>query len=845
MLKVIITFTALLFITSCSKQTSVEKLISQANEALATGNHATAIIHLKSALRQDSISVDARVLLGKSYLESGDFLSAKKEIERAISLSSNYDNYITDYFRVLNETENESLVLKLYNEQKNLTEAAKLHAAYSALKLANLAEFNVLSQKIQTEKLSDQEDRFLSLLLLASKHDNISILDKFSTPLTSDYIIIEGIELLGHLFSRDKKYTLAAQAYIMAYDLRPKNAVLQFLIAQNLIESRNFIDAKPYIDELLVQFPTIGYSHQLAAQVAINNSDFELAKWHSTKAISAGLNSDINNIIAGLSSYQLGMYEQARSYLTSTSKGLPTTHPIQKVIAATNLKLGFIDESVEQLSDIVMISDDDFNLIATASINLLQNNQLDKASGLLDKVKKPEDLDNAHLLSKIGVLKLSAQDISGMDFLYKAIEVDDHSYTAKTMLISSLQSTGRTDDAQAKIKGWLKENPDDTVFLNMLAYIEIKKQNNKGAANIYTQILALEPDNIKANMYFGVTVFQQQNFEKSSKSFNAIINSYPSYLPALLGLYLSEKSLGNTSNAIKLIVSQTEKDPRIKLLLAKIHITENQFSDALLILKTFKSPSIIVQIEDLKSSAYIGLSDQENALKAIENWQKLAPASEKALIRKLSILESNKSYEIALLEIGSYKRNNAYSLKLDLLELNFQLLSIRTKEAVLLFNKLTEAGIPKDLLAPYNARIQFQRANYKEALPLLITSYEKEPSSVFARLTYSTFVNLNRKIEGVTFLEKRVSDFNGDSQSRLILADALSRINKNRAIEHLYILSEKLEDNFIVLNNLAWLLHEQGKHKQALSYVEKALKLSPSNPILLNTAKEIKASIES
>jgi len=845
MLKVIITFTALLFISSCSKQTSFEQLINQANEALATGNNATAIIHLKSALRQNRNSVDARFLLGKSYLETGEFLSAKKEIERALSLSVNSNNYIADYYRALNETENEILVLELHKEQKNLTESAKLHAAYSALKLADLDEFKVLSEEIKTEKLSVQEARFLSLLLLASKHDIISILNNFSSPLTPDFILVEGIELLAHLFSRDKKYTLAAEAYTVAYGLRPNNTVLKVLIAQNLIEIRNFIDAKPYIDELLAQFPTHGYSHQLAAQVAINNSDFELAKWHSAKAISAGLNSDINNIIAGLSSYQLGMYEQARSYLTPISKKLPTTHPVQKVIAATNLKLGFVNESAEQLSNIAIISDDDFNLITTASINLLQNNQLDKASKLLDKVKSPDDLDNAHLLSKIGVLKLSAQDISGMDYLYKAIKVDNDSYTAKIMLISSLQSTGRADEGQAKIQGWLKDKPDDTVFLNMLAYIEIKKQNNKSAENIYTQILDLEPDNIKANMYFGVTAFQQQNFEKSSKSFNAIIYKYPSYLPALLGLYLSEKSLGNTSNAIKLIVSQTEKDPRIKLLLAKIHITENQFSDALLILKTFKSPINIVQIEDLKSSAYIGLSEQENALQAIKNWQKLAPSSEKALIRKLSILELNKSYEIALLEIGTYKGNNAYSLKLDLLELNFQVLAIRTNEAVLLYNKLNEAGISKDLLAPYNARIQFQLANYKEALPLLITSYEKEPNGVFARLTYSTFINLNRKIEGVTFLEKRVSEYGSDSQSRLILADALSSTNKNRAIEHLYILSEKLEDNIIVLNNLAWLLHEQGKHKQALNYVEKALKLSPSNLILLDTAKEIKASIES
>tara|TARA_R110001583_G_scaffold1542_10_gene11992 strand:+ start:2348 stop:4882 length:2535 start_codon:yes stop_codon:yes gene_type:complete len=833
-----------LFVTSCSKQVSVEQLIDQANEALINGDNATAIIHLKRALRRENGSIDAHFLLGKLYLENGDFLSAQKEIERALSLSTNNEGYITDYFRVLNETENESTVLDFYKKQEALTDSAKLHAAYSALKVNDMGLFEKISQQVNTKNLTTQEAKFHRLLLLASKQDSVAIQSEFSTHLKKDHIIVEGLELLGHLFSRDKKYALAVRAYKAAYHLRPKNNVLKILIAQNLIQGNNFSDAKPYIKELLTQFPNHGYSHQLAAQVAINDSDFQLAKLHATKAILSGLNSNINTVIAGLSSYQLGMYEQARSYLLSISRELPTSHPIQKVLAATSLKLGFTNEAVEQLSDISLITDNDFDLIASASINLIQNNQADKANELLSKIASPDDTNNANLLSKVGVLKLSAQDISGMDFLYKAIRIDGDSYSAKTMLISSFLSTNKNKEAKSQVIKWLTKTPEDTALLNMLAYIEIKNQNHKEAKIIFTQIITIEPTNIKANMFFGVTEFKQENFQTAIKSFNTIVQKHPNYLPALLGLYLSEKSSGDTTQSIKLITSQAKEDSRIKLLLAKIYITEHQYIDAVAVLNTFKSPSIIAQIEDLKSSAYIALYDEENALTAISNWRKVDPSSERALILKLSILELNKSHELALQEISSFKRNNPYSLKLDLLEINFQLLANQVSKAVELLDKLKEKNVNTTLLLPLEARSKYQLANYKVALPLLVTSYENDPSSIFASLIYTSLVKLNKINEAVTFLEKRVTDFSADTKSRLFLADTLSKIDKNKALEHFYILNEQLENNLMVLNNIAWLLHEQGKNKEALPYAQKALDIAPTNLQLQDTINQIKAAIQ-
>jgi len=841
-LKLLIIF--IFLVTSCSEQNTTEQLLVKANSSLTNGENKTAIIHLKKALSQQSNSTEARFLLGKAYLESGDFLPAKKEIERALKLSKNNKDFFADYYRVLNEVEDEELVLTHFSKQSTLTDQAKLHASYAALKINDIKAYNTIYTNIDINKLTPQDANFSKLLLMTSKQNNDGILAEFSQKLTITDISIEGMELLGHLFSRQKEYALAIQAYEIAFDIRPKHTVLMLLIAQNQIQNKEFDNARPNIHKLLKLFPKHGFINQLAGQLAIYDKNFELAKSYSTVAIQSGLSSDINLVIAGLSSYQLNMLEQAKTYLTTVSKNLSPSNPVQKILAATNLKLGFTNEAVKQLSDISIMTEDDFSLLTSASINLMQNNEIEKAKNLLKKVDSPKGIESPSLLNRLGILKLSANDLSGMDYLYKSIEIDDDSYSTKAMLVSSLIATNNTKEARKQVKKWLKTTPEDVNLLNILAYIDMKDNKPEAAKNIFSQILRISATDIKANMFFGVEAFKKQDYSTAIKSFKAITDNQPSYLPALLGYYLTEKALGETSNAFDLIKSQAKGDVRIKLLQAKILISDTKLKDAISLLNTFQQPNKIAQVEELKTSAYLNLNDKENALASIKNWRTIKPSSEKALIKQLAILEINKAYELGLTEIKVFKRNFAtYSLKLDLLEINFNLFTKNINSAVEIINKLKETTISQSLLTPYEARVEFNTANYKTALPLLKDAYSAESNALFAQLIFTSLSKLGETDQAIDFMENRVNKYTTDSKSRMLLADKLVGNNTPKAIEHYKILSKQLQNNSVILNNLAWLLHEQGKPSEGLIFAEKAIALAPDNKQIQNTLNQIKKAI--
>ncbi len=86
--------TLLATLSACSGGVSTEEHITRANQFIANSEYDSAIIELKNALQEDSESGEARWLLGKVYLESGDVLSAEKELQRALKLGWSHSDVI-------------------------------------------------------------------------------------------------------------------------------------------------------------------------------------------------------------------------------------------------------------------------------------------------------------------------------------------------------------------------------------------------------------------------------------------------------------------------------------------------------------------------------------------------------------------------------------------------------------------------------------------------------------------------------------------------------------------------------------------------------------------------------
>ncbi|MBE9538169.1 MAG: tetratricopeptide repeat protein [Proteobacteria bacterium] len=86
-----------LTLTACGSDLSSEEYISRARQYISNSDFKAATIELKNALQEDRESAEARWLLGKLYFDTGDVLSAEKELQHAKNLGWSTD----DIFPVL------------------------------------------------------------------------------------------------------------------------------------------------------------------------------------------------------------------------------------------------------------------------------------------------------------------------------------------------------------------------------------------------------------------------------------------------------------------------------------------------------------------------------------------------------------------------------------------------------------------------------------------------------------------------------------------------------------------------------------------------------------------------
>ncbi len=80
-----LTACTLLLTASLLNSAHADDYVREAEAYLEKGEAKAAVIQLKNALQENPANIEARLMLGRIYLQAGDGASAEKEFERAKS----------------------------------------------------------------------------------------------------------------------------------------------------------------------------------------------------------------------------------------------------------------------------------------------------------------------------------------------------------------------------------------------------------------------------------------------------------------------------------------------------------------------------------------------------------------------------------------------------------------------------------------------------------------------------------------------------------------------------------------------------------------------------------------
>ncbi len=828
---------------SCGQQTS-EEHIQAAQEFIAQNDNASAIISLKTAVQLAPKSPEARFELGKVYLDEKQFESAEKELSRALEYGYDGAKVLPLLTRAYQRTGAYAAISEMEDKNVDLSNEDKAEIGY--FKIVSLVRLNKPddARAIIADLSQLQTDSVFKSLSQAYK----DILDK-DYPLAlqslSDIKVShsdhpEVLKLLAqlHLSLGDPK--AAAQEFDRYVSLYPDDLQTTFVLAKLWVDLGETAKAEPYLDQLLAVNAKNGLLNQLKAAARIADKDYGEAQKYAELGIQNGMNDPSLRLIAGYAAYQQKDFEAAQQHLSLVASSLPGNHPGLRLLAASQLQLGLNAEAGDVLERMEQVNEQDAQLFSKASYELLRQGNVKDAQELVEKSSSIST--TAEDLTRLGLLKLSLNNLDGIVNLEEALEKSPELESAKKTLATAYITTKQYDKALELAQQWKAEDANDISAYLLAGEVFSKQQDLSSAKAEFEQVMRIDPEHKGAALGLINIAITEKEVVQAQSGLTDLLNRFPDYTPALATAYLFNKQQGKTQHGIEVIKSALNKAPdnqELSMLYARVLLLEQQYEQALQeFVKFDQNESLPPAYWQGKGQALIRSGDLQGAQDHYDKWLSIAPNDKQAVVGKLLLLDNTGKFAegVKLTEGFLAVRNDT---QMQLLNTHF-----------LLMNKDMDAGrkayeaIPQELksmpiVKGFLARLLIVDGDFEQAEPNAHAAYEGLPNGRNLVLWVFTLERLSKKEQALRAIQAHLKVSPNDGAALMMLAERQISSGDDEAIASYQTLLQKNPNNFVALNNLAYLYLQQNQLDKALEYAENAVKQRPDNAAAVDTYAQV------
>jgi putative PEP-CTERM system TPR-repeat lipoprotein len=842
-LKVAFLYTGIMILSACSSEKTAEEAMESANKYIQEKNFNAAKIELKNVLRITPENVEARFLLGKYNLQNGAAASAEKELSRA--LDHGYDqNLVVPLLAKALIMQNKLKEVTDLVASSNVTDTNAVTSLllYDALANFKLNKLIQAKDSISEANMASKESIYSQLgnAYLASKTQNIKeAINTVNELLKLHPNFTDALLLQGQLFVQTKNFVSAVKSFENYHQQVPEDLVARLFLADTYIKNGQYKEAEKHLNIILAINDEHAYSNSLLAVIFLQRNDIEKAQYYAEKSINNGLDSIFNRLIAGASAFNNKEYERAYLHLNKIGTQLPENHIGIKLLAGAQLALGHTLDAESTLNDLDSISVEDSMLFTATSFQLLQSGNIDKARWMLDKTKDITSTDPIYN-TRIGMLKLSLNDIEGIANLQKAIESNPELKSAKYALAAALMTSKKYDEALKFGQQWQKDYPNEATGFNISADALLKLGQVKEAEVNYNQALKINPVNPISLMYFAAKAESNGDLEKTIKNLKIILDAKPTYRPALISYYVINKRLNQSElglSALKNAYEHSEHSLEYKIIYAKGLVAEKQPKQVLDLLQNLtlnKATDSFMWFA--LGDSYAALKQYDDAIEVFKKWTRIQPQEPRSYLRLINVLKMSENFDEALKVTELALKDFSASPEFLLLRVHFLLLKDDLIEAQIQLDNINEKFKNSAQFTTIQTQIWLKQGKYQKALPILQSSYKVDPSTLNALKVSATFNKLNKSKERILFLEKHTINNPKDTIALTLLAEAMVITQQtDKAISYYKKLISLNVVKPLILNNLAWLLYEKGLFIEAEKHALAAKEAAPERADVLDT----------
>ncbi len=830
-------------LAACDNAKTPEKYQQYAQTLMTQGDYSAAVIELKNALQKTPENAQIRLLLGKAYLFVGEINGAKKELQRAQKLGVDASLVLPLLIRTNLLLGDRQALLTGFDMSQEIDLDSKTQLlALSGIGLTYLGQQAQGLQLLAQVLTTGNEQSFYYKMAKAWVAGNNEQLEQ-AIALTQSLVVTDNEFddaqlLLANLYIVAKDYPAAIKDFKAYIKEHPHNVMVRLNYISVLLQIENLENAEPEIDYLLQRFPDSSFSNEFKAEISLRKRLYNDAAEYASVALTSQPNLFKANLIAGIAHYQTKNYEMAYHYLQTIEKQLPVNHFGSQILTMVKLKLGYTEDAITAIDALETITEQEFSLLANASMALLQSGKQQKASEYITRMDSITTSDSA-TLSKRGVFKLAVEDASGIDDLRQAIAINPEYDQARLALIFNFIKNQQYQDALAVADAWVADFPEKENGYLAQGVIWRKQNNSIKALAAFNKALKQNPNSVGALYNLAVLGQEEDQFSAAFSKLKQLLTVNPRHHGGLNLLVEISSKLEDKQQVITSIEQLIEQgDDDLLLQMTKAKILE-QLGDRDLALKLLTELEAKAVNNKLYFSTVAKMAFRAKDFALAERMSRqliiLSANSFKAYYGLFVSLQAQKKYQQAFSEVKKAQKVFPNNKNLLLFEVNYLLSAKSFKQAKLVLDSIVPSQVDSNMLLTTQVKYHNKTKDFATAKIFAQKLFNNQANYDNSLLYAKTLQQLQEHENALTIVNGAIEKFGETLIFKNLKAELTVKTNPQYSLAYYQDLAKKNPDNFVVLNNLAWSAIMAKEFSLGLVSAEKAAKLVPDQPQVLDT----------
>jgi putative PEP-CTERM system TPR-repeat lipoprotein len=826
----------------CSDE-SPEMLLASAKTYLNKNDSKAAVIQLKNALQKNPDLAEGRFLLGASLLESGDPLAAEKELRKALELNYPRDSVIPvlaramvvlgQFKKVLDEFGN----VQLATPDATADVQTTIGDSLLALKQVEAA------RNAYAKALAARPDHIGARLGLAQSlartGDLPQALAAVDSVLSTSAVHVDALQLRANILLAQGKRDDALTAFRKVVETRRDFVPAHWAAVELLLQQGKLAEGKKQLTDAIQLAPTHPRTLYLKALLAYREGNLPAARDAIQQQLRAAPDNLPGLLLSAAVEYDLRSPVQAEAQLLKVLQQSPEHSLARRMLVSGYVRNGQPGKALEVMKPVLAKISKDPTMLALAGQVYMSNGDPARAAEYFERASTLNPGDAANR-TKLAISRVAAGDAqNGFRDLEQAA-ASDSGVGADMALIAGHMQRREYDKALAAIAALEKKQPKSAVPHNLRGGVLLAKGNKADARRSFERAVEVDPMYFPAAENLSKLDLADNKPEVARSRFDKILAKDAGNPQALLALArLRAASGGKPEEVAGLIgkaISAHPTDPAPRVALIGFYVGAKETKKAVVAAQeALAAVPDHADIIDAAGRAYQAAGETNQALSMYNKLASVQPGSALPFMRMAEVHVVAKNPDAALDSL-----RKALAIKPDLLQAQRAMIAVYVDtgrmEDALAVVRMVQKQRPKEAIGfILEGDVFSAKRNGTEAIAAYRAGLKKAASTDLAIKLHSALFAAGRRGEAEQFAIGWTKDHPNDEQYRLYLAESASaRKDYRAAAEHYTKLLERQPNNPVLLNNVAWAAG-QIKDPRALEYAERANKLLPDQPAVLDT----------